>query len=192
MTGKKPGQITALIQQLGGGNRVVIDTLVPLLYQELRQMAQRQLRHERSNQTLNITALVNEAYLKLADQQKTSWQDRAHFLAIASQAMRRILVDYARARQTKKRGGDLAFVTYDEEIHSREMRAQELIELDSALEELSTQNERQSQVVEYSFFGGLTHEEIAAVLQVSVPTVRRDWRLARAWLSGRLKSKTQI
>jgi len=163
-----------------------VDALIPLVYQELRQLAHRQLAGERRGHTLNTTALVHEAYFKLVDQQRVGWQNRAHFFAIASQAMRRILINYANSRLAEKRGSGQPLATFDERSVVREARAEELVALDETLSELAKLNERQSKVVEYQFFGGLTHEEIAEVLSVSVPTVRRDWRLARAWLSREL------
>ncbi len=171
---------------LSVGNHLVVDDLMPLVYDQLRGLAQRQLRGERSNHTLNTTALVHEAYLKLIDQSKVSWQNRAHFFAIAAQAMRRILINYANKRKAEKRGGDQPLATFDEHSMQRETKADELILLDEALTELGETNQRLSKVVEYRFFGGLTQEEIAEVLEMSVPTVRRDWRLARAWLSREL------
>lgn len=180
-------EITQLLIDLSGGNRAAVDVLMPLIYEELRQIAHRRLRQERQGHTLNTTALVHEAYLKLIDQKQVNWQNRAHFFAIASQAMRRILINYANSRLTDKRGGGQPLATFDEQSVVREARAEELVVLDEALSELTKLNERQSKVVEYQFFGGLTHEEIAEVLSVSVPTVRRDWRLARAWLSRELE-----
>ncbi len=180
------GNVTALLNELRGGNPTVVDSLMPLVYDALHSLADRQLRGERPEHTLNATALVHEAYLKLVDQRRVTWQNRAHFLAIAARAMRRILINYAKSRLARKRGGDQVLVTFDDELAGREARAEELVDLDDALSKLKLMNERQSQVVEYHFFGGLTHEEIAAVLNVSVPTVRRDWRLARAWLSREL------
>lgn len=176
-------QITILLGQVAGGDKSAVDALLPLVYQELRKLAQHQLKRERSDHTLNATGLVHEAYLKLIDQKDAVWQNRAHFMAIAAQAMRRILIDYARRRLADKRGGNIAVVTYDEELHSREARAEEIIALDIALEQLHRRSERQAQIVEYQFFGGLTHEEISEVLGVSIPTVRRDWRIAKAWLT---------
>ena len=184
----RQNEITQLLLDLNGGNRAAVDLLVPLVYEELQVLARRQLRGERSAHTLNTTALVHEAYLKLVDQQRVSWQNRAHFFAIAAQAMRRILINYAKNRAAEKRGGGQPLVTFDERSVVREARAEELVALDEALAELTKLSERQSKVVEYQFFGGLTHEEIAEVLGVSVPTVRRDWRLARAWLSRQLKN----
>ncbi len=176
-------QITLLLEQIAGGDKSAVDSLLPLVYQELRKLAQHQLKGERPNHTLNATGLVHEAYLKLIDQREVAWQNRAHFMAIAAQAMRRILIDYARRRIADKRGGNVALVTYDEELHSREARAEEIVALDIALEQLKRRSARQAQIVEYQFFGGLTHEEIAEVLGVSIPTVRRDWRMAKAWLT---------
>ncbi len=176
-------QITLLLEQIAGGDKSAVDSLLPLVYQELRKLAQHQLKGERPNHTLNATGLVHEAYLKLIDQKEVAWQNRVHFMAIAAQAMRRILIDYARRRIADKRGGNVALVTYDEDLHSREARAEEIIALDTALELLKRRSERQAQIVEYRFFGGLTHEEIAAALGVSIPTIRRDWRMAKAWLT---------
>lgn len=179
-------EITQLLLDLSGGNRSAVDALMPLVYEELQQLAHRQLRQERQGHTLNTTALVHETYLKLIDQQRVNWQNRAHFFALAAQAMRRILINYANNRLAQKRGGGQPLVTFNEQSVVQEARAEELVALDEALSDLAKLNERQSQVVECQFFGGLKHEEIAAVLGVSVPTVRRDWRLARAWLSREL------
>ena len=180
------GHITELLDDLIGGNRTVVDSLLPLVYNELHAMADRQLRRERPDHTLNATALVHEAYLKLIDQKKVNWQNRAHFFGIASLAMRRILINYAQMHIAEKRGGNNVLVTFDDAAMPRESKAEELLVLDEALQHLEELNERQAKVVEYRFFGGLTQEEIAEVLNVSVPTVRRDWRLARAWLSREL------
>jgi RNA polymerase sigma factor (TIGR02999 family) len=181
-------EITQLLMDISGGNRAAVDLLVSLIYEELQVLARRQLRGERASHTLNTTALVHEAYLKLVDQQRVGWQNRAHFFAIAAQAMRRILINHAKSRSAEKRGGGQPLATFDERSVMPEARAEELVALDEALAELTKLNARQSQVVEYHFFGGLTYEEIAEVLAVSVPTVRRDWRLARAWLSRQLKT----
>lgn len=178
--------ITSLLVELSDGNRTVVDVLMPRVYEELHQMAHRQLRGERPGHTLNTTALVHEAYLKLVRQDQVSWQNRAHFFGIAALAMRRILVNYAHRRLAQKRGAGVVVATFDEGVHPRETRAEELIALDEALDRLATMNERQSRVVTLRFFGGLTQDEIAGVLEVSVPTVRRDWRIARVWLSREL------
>ncbi len=178
--------ITRLLEELTGGNRAVIDSLMPLVYNELHQVAHMHLRKERKDHTLNATALVHEAYFKLVDQTRVNWQNRAHFFAIASQAMRRILINYAYQHKAQKRGGENVMVTFVDDQIERETKPEELIALDEALKELQKINERQSKIIEYWFFVGLTHEEISEVLNVSVPTVRRDWRLARAWLSREL------
>ena len=178
--------ITQLLHQLSDGNANAVDALMPLVYEELHAMADRQMRRERANHTINSTALVHEAYLKLVDQNRVNWQNRAHFFAIAAQAMRRILINYAQSRLAQKRGGGQVLATFNEEEVIRESRAGEIVALDEALTRLAVLSERQSKVVEFRFFAGLTQEEIAEVLGVSVPTVRRDWRLARAWLAREL------
>ncbi len=179
--------VTQLLAELTGGNQAVVNALLPLIYDQLHRMADNQLRRERKDHTLNATALVHEAYLKLVDQSRVTWQNRAHFLGVAAQAMRRILINYAQQRRAQKRGGDMVATTFDDDLIPREARADQLIDLDEALTRLKAMSERQAAVVEYRFFGGLTHEEIAEVLGVSVPTVRRDWRMARAWLSRQLE-----
>jgi RNA polymerase sigma factor (TIGR02999 family) len=179
-------QVTALLEQLMGGNRTVVDSLLPLVYDELHEIANRQLYRERPGHTINATALVHEAYLKLVDQKNVNWKNRAHFFGIASLAMRRILINYAQKNVAQKRGGDKIHLTFDEEAIPRESASEELIILDEALKRLEKLNARQAKVIEYRFFGGLTQDEIAEVLDVSIPTVRRDWRLARAWLSREL------
>lgn len=180
-------QITQLLVDLSGGDREAMDLLLPLVYEEMRGIARRQMRGERRDHTLDTTGLVHEAYLKLVDQDRVTWKNRAHFFAIAAQAMRRILINHANARRAEKRGGGARLSTFEDDLVPREHRAEELIELDEALERLKSLNERQSKIVELRFFGGLTQEEIAEVLRVSVPTVRRDWRLAKAWLSRELR-----
>jgi RNA polymerase sigma factor (TIGR02999 family) len=182
-----PRDVTQLLAELTGGNQAVVNALLPLIYDELHHLAENQLRRERKNHTLNATALVHEVYLKLVDQSRVTWQNRAHFLGVSAQAMRRILINYAEQRRAQKRGGDMVATTFDDELIAREARADQLIDLDEALTRLTALSARQAAVVEYRFFGGLTHEEIAEVLNVSEPTVRRDWRLARAWLSRELK-----
>jgi RNA polymerase sigma factor (TIGR02999 family) len=184
-----PTDITVLLRELADGNRSVVDALIPLIYNELRRIAERQMAHERPDHTLNATALVHEAYLKLVDQREVDWQNRAHFFAIAARAMRRILINHAQHRLTEKRGGGAGFVTFDDELMGTDARAEELVALDDALSRLKELDARQSEVVEYRFFGGLSHEEIAEVLGVSVPTVQRDWRMARAWLGRELKKQ---
>jgi RNA polymerase sigma-70 factor (ECF subfamily) len=180
------GDVTKLLAELADGRTAAVDALMPLVYDELHAMAERQLNRERPDHTLNATALVHEAYLKLVDQKRVTWQNRAHFLAIAAKSMRRILINYAKARLAQKRGGGQHVTTFDEQLAPRETSIEDLVALDVALTKLDEISSRQSRVVEYSFFGGLNHEEIAEVLGVSLPTVRRDWRLARAWLSREL------
>ena len=168
---KAQSEFTILLQELSGGSDRVVDEMLPLIYDELHQLAQRKLVRERKGHTLNATALVHEAYIKLVDQTRVNWQSRAHWVAIAAQAMRRILINYAQQRKAQKRGGGEALVTFMEENVAREARPDELIALDEALHRLSEMNERQGKVVEFWFFGGLTHEEIAEVLNVSLPTL---------------------
>ncbi len=183
----EPRGTTELLAELSDGGRSAVDVLMPRVYDELHDLAHRQLRKERGDHTLNTTALVHEAYLKLVDQDASSWENRAHFLAIAALSMRRILINYAHKRNAEKRGGDLVRTTFHEGRVIREARTDELLALDEALNRLQEMNERQSLVVTYRFFGGLTQQEIAEVLEVSVPTVRRDWRLARAWLGRAMR-----
>ncbi len=177
-----PGDVTQLLGRLRDGPERVVDELFPLVYDELRALAQARLRGERPDHTLNATALAHEAYLKLVDQTRANWQNRAHFFAIAARAMRRILVDYAKARNAAKRGGGAPLATFDEASGPRTSGPGELLELDEALTRLEAVAPRQARVVEYRFFVGLKDKEIAEALGVSVPTVRLDWRTARAWL----------
>lgn len=181
--------ITQLLSDLSSGNKEVVDVLMPMVYKEMHQLAHMHLRGERRNHTLNATALVHEAYVKLINQEKITWQNRAHFFGVASQAMRRILINYANARVAQKRGGDQVLATFVDDKMKRESKPEELIALDEALKKLEQLNERQSKIIEHWFFVGLNHEEIAEVLRVSVPTVRRDFRMAKAWLSRELKQE---
>ncbi len=183
---KEKDNVTMLLGQLVSGDQKAAEELMPLVYEHLKRIAHRQLQRERSDHTLNTTALVHEAYMKLVDQDRVSWKNRSHFYAISSQAMRRILVNYAITRKAQKRGGGQAVVSFDEQFFVQEAKADELIALDEALQELAKLSERQSKVVECRFFGGMTGEEIAEMLGVSLATVRLDWRLAKAWLSRRL------
>jgi RNA polymerase sigma factor (TIGR02999 family) len=176
-------QITQLLNQWSNGDAKVLDDLMPLVYIELRRQAAGYLRRERIDHTLQPTALINEAYLKLIDQRDVKWQNRAHFFAIAAQAMRRILVDYARERKREKRGGAAENLPLDEAltIVSRE-KSVDLVALDEALNKLAKFDERQAKVVELRYFSGLSIDETAEVLNVSNVTVRRDWNMAKAWL----------
>lgn len=183
------GDITGLLHNLSEGNKSAVDSIIPIVYDHLREMAGQQMIKERDEHTLSPTSLVHEAYMKLVNQKKTNWQNRAHFFAIASIAMRRILINHANKKLALKRGGDSPIVTFNEEFMSGSSSAEDIIMLDRALEKLKNLSERQSQVVEYKFFGGLEFDEIAEVLKVSLPTVRRDWRLARAWLIRELKEE---
>ena len=180
--------VTEMLSKVTDGDFDALGFLMPRVYDELHEIAGRHLRRERPDHTLNATALVNEAYLKLVDQRDVRWQNRAHFRAIASQAMRRILVNHAAKRGAQKRGGGEEFATLNEELVPGASTAEDIVRLDAALDRLRQLSERQSKVVEYRFFGGLTHQETAEVLGVSIETVNLDWRLARAWLSGELKS----
>jgi len=157
------------------------------VHAELHRIAQRHIGRERADHSLQATALVNEAYLRLVDAKTMAWNDRGHFLAVAARVMRRILVDYARARQFQKRGGGAARITFDEELVVTTERAPDFIALDEALEALAKFDERKSRVVEMRFFGGLTVEETALVLKVSPATVMGDWRLAKAWLRREMR-----
>lgn len=169
-----------------------VQDLAPEIYEELRRIAHFQLRRERSGHTLNTTALVHEAYLRLADRSDTSWEDRTHFMALSARIMRHILIDYARKRNALKRGGDQVRVTFNDEFHGGDARMTQLIALDTALKQLAKQDERLARVVELRFFGGLKEVEIGDVLGISARTVRRDWRKARAWLSLALKEDEDV
>jgi RNA polymerase sigma-70 factor (ECF subfamily) len=174
--------ITGLLVAWGGGDRAALDRLMPLVYQELRRLAHRQMRREREGDTLQTTALVNEAYLRLVDYERVKARDRAHFLAIAAQAMRRILIERARSRRSNKRGSNPQRLSLEEVADVADERAADLLALDEALQTLSNIDPRKAQLVELRYFGGLTIEEAANVLGVSTPTVERDWSTARIWL----------
>jgi RNA polymerase sigma factor (TIGR02999 family) len=176
-----PAQVTDLLVAWSNGDKLAYDRLVPLVYGELHRLAHRYMSGERPGHTLQTTALVDEAYLRLVDQ-KVHWQNRSHFFAIAAEVMRRILIDYARRRRYTKRGGAARQVELDEAMLMARERSSELIALDDALKRLAEFDERKSRVVELRFFGGLSVEETADVLKVSVNTVKRDWSTARAWL----------
>jgi RNA polymerase sigma factor (TIGR02999 family) len=181
-------EVTRLLVAWGHGDEAALEQLMPLVHAELRRLARRHMGHERRGHTLQPTALVNEAYLRLIDVRRIQWQDRAHFFAMSARLMRRILVDFARARRYQKRGGGAAKVTFDEALVASNERGAELLALDDALAALAAVDPRKSQVVEMRFFGGLSVEETAETLHVSVDTVMRDWKLAKAWLLRELKT----
>ena len=183
MSKEPPHEITRMLLELTDGNEEVVNQILPHIYDELRRLASSYLRRERSNHTLQPTALVHEAYMKLIDQSRVKWQNRAHFFGIAAQVMRRILMDHARKHTAEKRGGEAELLPIEEEIlivsHDK---SAELIALDDALQQLAEMDERKAKIVELRYFGGLSIEETAEVLGVSVPTVNREWRMAKAWL----------
>jgi RNA polymerase sigma-70 factor, ECF subfamily len=183
-------EITQLLQEWREGKGEILDRLMPLIYDELHRQASRYLRKERAGHTLQTTALINEAYLKLIDQRDVVWQNRNHFFAIAAQAMRRILVDYARERHREKRGGAAENLPLDEAafVVSPE-KGVDLVALDEALNRLAKLDERQARVVELRYFSGLSIDETAEILGVSNVTVRRDWDFAKAWLHSQLSNK---
>jgi RNA polymerase sigma factor (TIGR02999 family) len=175
-------EVTQLLVAWGNGDQHALQELMPLVYRELRRLAHGHLRGERPDPTLQTTALVHEAYLRLVDQQEANWKNRAQFFAVAAQMMRRILVDYARARQYEKRGGGAQQVELDEAMVVSSDRAAEVVALDEALLRLAELDSRKSRLVELRFFGGMSIEETAEILGVSPGTVMRDWTLAKAWL----------
>ncbi|HET9478589.1 MAG TPA: sigma-70 family RNA polymerase sigma factor [Pyrinomonadaceae bacterium] len=178
--------LTALLVEWHEGDEAAVDRLMPLVYEQLRSIAHRYVRRERDGHTLQTSALVNEAYLRLADQ-KVVWQNRSHFFAVTARVMRHILIDHARRRRYAKHGGEARQVPIDEASAMSMERAAELIALEEALEDLAKLDRRKSRVVELRYFGGLSLEETAEVLNISLMTVRRDWRAAKAWLYRRLK-----
>lgn len=178
--------LTALLVEWREGDQAALDRLMPLVYDQLRRIAHRYVQREREGHTLQTSALVNEAYLRLADQ-NVVWQNRSHFFAVTARVMRHILIDHARRRRYAKHGGEARQVPIEEASAMSLDRAAELIALEEALAELAKLDERKSQVVELRYFGGLSLEETAEVLQISLMTVRRDWRAAKAWLYRRLK-----
>ena len=177
-----PHEVTQMLAAWGNGDQAARDQLMPLVYDELHRLAHQYMNRERPGHTLQTSALVNEAFLRLVDQRDVHWQNRAHFFGIAAQMMRRILVDYARNRQYAKRGGDARQVSLDEVAIVSEERAADVVALDDALSGLAEFDLRKSQIVELRFFGGLSIDETAEVLAVSPGTVMRDWTLAKAWL----------
>jgi RNA polymerase sigma factor (TIGR02999 family) len=182
MNPRPTAEITGLLKAWAGGDRLALERLTPLVYAELRRMAGRYMARERPGNSMQATALVNEAFLRLVEVDDVRWQDRAHFFAISAQMMRRILVDAARARRSEKRGGAVVKVDLNESIDAMPDRGGQLVALDDALDALARFDPRKAKVVEMRFFGGLSAEETAEVLNISPQSVMRDWKLARAWL----------
>jgi RNA polymerase sigma factor (TIGR02999 family) len=178
--------VTQLLIEWSNGDQAALEKLMPLVHGELREMAKRHMARQRGGHTLQTTALINEAFLKLVGQQEKHWQNRSHFFGVAARAMRCILVDYARSKQYAKRGAGARQVSLDEALTVSEERAAELVALDDALEELAKVDPRKCRVVELRYFGGLSVEETAEALKVSAVTVMRDWSMAKAWLHREL------
>jgi len=182
-------EVTQLLKDWSGGDEGALGKLIPLVQPELHRLAHHYMSRERTGHTLQTTALLNEAYLHLVDDPKRSWQNRTHFMAAAAQLMRRIIVDYARERRSLKRGGGALKVSLDEAALVTEKQSEELLALDEALERLGVQDPRKSQIVELRYFGGLTVEETAEFLKLSHRTVKREWRMAKAWLYRALRGE---
>ena len=189
MTTPVSHQITQLLIDWSNGNELAIQELFPLVYDELRRMARGYMRRQPAGHTFQTTELIHEAYLKIASNEEKHWQNRAHFFGVAAQAMRHILVDYARSKQSQKRGGWQERITLSENVMNATQRSDEIVALDDALAALANLDERKSRIVEMKFFGGLKIEEIAQVLKISPETVKRDWRFARTWLLRELSEK---
>jgi len=182
-------EITRLLQAWGEGEQSALERLIPLVYQELHRLARHYMAGERSGHTLQTTALLNEAYLRLVDSPKLGWQNRAHFFAVSAQVMRRILVDWARSRQALKRGGEAKPLELEEALVVADAPGPDLVALDDALKALAALDPRKCEVVEMRFFGGLSVEETAEVLKVSPETVMRDWKFAKSWLRRELSKE---
>jgi|HubBroStandDraft_4_1064222.scaffolds.fasta_scaffold09673_2 RNA polymerase sigma-70 factor (ECF subfamily) len=182
------GEVTILLAKLTKGNQEAASKLIPLVYAEMRRLAGAYMRRERGDHTLQPTALVNEAYLKLVEQRSVDWQSRSHFFGIAAQVMRRILVDHARGHMRDKRGGGQKPVPIDEALVFAPEQSEEFLKLDDALERLTKLDERQGKIVELRFFGGLTVDQTADLMGISAKTVKRDWSMAKAWLHGEMKA----
>ena len=182
-------QVTQLLQAWSGGQQDALDRLTPLVYQELHRLARRHMAHERPGHTLEATALVNEAYLQLVDSVHANWHNRAHFFAVCANVMRRILVDWARERQTQKRGGGVFRIGLEEELAAAAQPDAGIVALDDALHSLAELDARKARVVELRFFGGLTEQETAEVLKTSPETVKRDWKFAKSWLRRELAAE---
>jgi RNA polymerase sigma factor (TIGR02999 family) len=186
------GQVTQLLRELRRGNAEAQSRLIEVVYEELHRMAQRYMRRERSDHTLQPTALVNEVYMRLASQSAGPFENRSHFFAVAAQVMRRILVDYARAAHSSKRGGGAHKITLDDALIYSDNESLEMLAIDRALTRLEELDPRQARIVELRFFVGMTEEEIAEVLEISARTVKRDWQVARAWLYAELRGATAL
>ena len=191
MAVKTTPEVTQLLRAWSQGDEQALEQLMPLVYQELRRMAKRYMARENPGQTLQATALVHEAYLRLIEQRLVSWQNRAHFFAISAQMMRRILVDRARARHYDKRGGEACLISLDEALVVGQEMEPNLVALDDALKSLAIIDPRKSRVVELRYFGGLSVKEAAEVLKVSIETVMRDWKVAKVWLLRELSKSSE-
>jgi RNA polymerase sigma-70 factor (ECF subfamily) len=184
--------VTLLLQKMSDGNQDVVSELVPLLYDELRRLASHYLRRERGDHTLQATALVHEAYMRLVDQREVRWKNRSHFFGVASQVMRRILLDYARSHKAAKRGGLADKLSLDQVMVVSKENCGELLALEEILKRLEAVDPQQAKIVELRVFGGLTVEEAAEVLAISPATVKRDWSMAKAWLTRELQASTML
>ena len=189
MAGKSSHDVTGLLLAWGEGDRTALDRLIPLVHDELHRMAHRYMSGEREGHTLQTTALINEAYLRLVDSGRMHWQNRAHFFAVSAEVMRRILVDFARSRHYQKRGGNAVHLPLDQAPEVSQEREADLVALDEALIALAAIDQRKSKTVELRFFGGLSVKETAEVLKVSPDTVMREWKLAKVWLLRELSRK---
>jgi len=187
-----PHEVTQLLAEWSHGDNAALAELTPLVYEELRRLAHHYMEGQRPDHTLQTTALVSEAYLRLADQTNPNWQSRAHFFAVAARAMRQILVTYARSNRAPKRGGGAARIELDESAILSPEQSKEIVDLHEALKRLGTLDSRKAEVVELKFFGGLNYDEIAEVMKMSAITVRRDWVFAKAWLYNELHSVDTI
>ena len=183
-----PGNVTELLIAWSEGDTAALDKLTPMVYEQLYRAARHYIAGERKGHTLQATALVNEAYLRLVDSNRVDWQNRAHFFAVSAQLMRRILFDFARSRNNDKHGGNLKRTALDDALIVGDEADSDLVALDDALNTLAAMDPRKARVVELRFFGGLTEVETAEVMKISVHTVQRDWKAARAWLYGQLKA----
>src|SRR5213595_1103741 len=190
MPSVSPHRVTQLLMDWSHGDDAALAELTPLVYEELRRLAHHFMEGQRPDHTLQTTVLVNEAYLRLADQTNPNWQSRAHFFAVAARAMRQILVNYAKSSRAQKRGGGGLKVELDEAALVSPEQSKEIVDLHEALERLAALDSRKAQVVELKYFGGLNYDEMAEVLKISPITVRRDWRFARAWLYTELHNAT--